>query len=62
MNSKDTVKKLTEENKILREKIESLQNELELRDSKNNELIYHSVSSENIAYSDPLNHSLKHKK
>ena len=55
---KDTVKKLTEENKILREKIESLQNELELRDSKNNELIYHSVSSENIAYSDPLNHSL----
>ena len=55
---KDTVKKLTEENKILREKIESLQNELELRDSKNNELIYHSVSSENIAYSDPLSHSL----
>ena len=55
---KDTVKKLTEENKILREKIESLQNELELRDSKNNELIYHSGSSENIAYSDPLNHSL----
>ena len=55
---KDTVKKLTEENKILREKIESLQNELELRDSKNNELISHSVSSENIAYSDPLNHSL----
>ena len=55
---KDTVKKLTEENKILREKIDSLQNELELRDSKNNELIYHSVSSENIAYSDPLSHSL----
>lgn len=55
---KDTVKKLIEENKILREKIESLQNELELRDSKNNELIYHSVSSENITYSDPLNHSL----
>ena len=55
---KDTVKKLTEENKILREKIESLQNELELRDSKNNELIYHSVSSENIAYSNPLSHSL----
>ena len=55
---KDTVKKLTEENKILREKIESLQNELELRDSKNNELISHSVSSENITYSNPLSHSL----
>ena len=57
---KDTVKKLTEENKILREKIESLQNELELRDSKNNELISHSVSSENMVYTNPLNHSLNH--
>jgi len=57
---KDTVKKLTEENKILREKIESLQNEIELRDSKNNELISHSVSSENMVYTNPLNHSLNH--